>query len=59
MPGISTEDVHLEVHEDILTITAERGAKKYHKEVLLPRSVPREKLQCACTNGVLEVRCGR
>ena len=57
MPGIGAEDVRLEVTDDLLTITAERGKKKYRKEVLLPGSFPREKMQVSCTNGVLEIRC--
>ena len=57
MPGIAAEDVHLEVKDDVLTITAEKAKKKYRKEVLLPDTFPREKMQVSCTNGVLEVRC--
>jgi HSP20 family protein len=56
-PGVGVEDVHLDVRDDLLTITAEKGKKKYRKEVLLPDSFPREKMQVSCTNGVLEVRC--
>ena len=57
MPGIGAEDVRLEVKDDLLTITAEKGDKKYKKEVLLPGSFPREKMQVSCANGVLEIRC--
>jgi len=57
MPGIAAEDVRLEVNDDLLTITAGKGEKKYKKEVLLPGSFPREKMQVSCANGVLEVRC--
>lgn len=57
MPGIGVENVRLEVTGDLLTITAERGKKKYRKEVLLPGSFPREKMRVSCTNGVLEIRC--
>ena len=57
MPGIGAEDVRLEVKDDLLTITAEKGEKKYKKEVLLPQSFPREKMQVSCANGVLEIRC--
>src|SRR3972149_5772407 len=56
MPGIGVGDVRLEVKDDLLTITAERGDKKYKKEVLLPASFPREKMQVSCANGVLEIR---
>ena len=57
MPGIGAEDVRLDVTDDLLTIRAERGKKKYRKEVLLPGSFPREKMRVSCTNGVLEIRC--
>ena len=54
---VGAQDVHLEVADDLLTITAARGKKKYRKEVLLPGSFPREKMRVSCTNGVLEIRC--
>jgi HSP20 family protein len=57
MPGIGADDVRLEVTDHLLTVTAERGKKKYRKEVLLPGSFPRDKMRVSCTNGVLEIRC--
>jgi len=57
MPGICVEDLKIEVEEDLLTITAERGDKKYRKEVLLPASYAREKMQIGCNNGVVEIKC--
>ena len=57
MPGISVEDVRLDVKDDLLTIHAERGDKKYHKEVLLPESYSREKMSVSCNNGILEIKC--
>jgi HSP20 family protein len=57
MPGISAKDVYLEVKDDLLTITATRGDKKYHKEILLPRAYPREKMKVSCNNGILEIKC--
>lgn len=57
MPGIGAEDVRLEVKDDLLSITAEKGEKKYKKEVLLPGSFPLEKMRMSCANGVLEIRC--
>jgi HSP20 family protein len=41
MPGVSTKDVRLEVKDDLLTIYAEKD-KKYRKEILLPRAIPRK-----------------
>ncbi len=57
MPGIGSKDVTLEIKDDVLTIRAERGEKKYGKEVLLPRSYPRKKMELSCNNGMLEIKC--
>lgn len=57
MPGIGAEDVHLEVNDDVLIFQAKKGDKKYRKEVLLPRSYPREKMAVSCNNGILEIKC--
>jgi HSP20 family protein len=57
MPGISAADVKLEVKDDVLTITAEKGDKKYRKEVLLPGNYPKGKMRLSCNNGVVEIKC--
>lgn len=57
MPGIGAQDLRLDLKEDILTLTAEKGDKKYSKEILLPGSFSREKMAVACNNGVLEIKC--
>ncbi|MFM8443017.1 MAG: gas vesicle protein GvpH [Methylococcus sp.] len=56
MPGVGDEDIKLEVTGDILTIHAERGSKKYHKEIVLPRAFLAENMQRSCRNGILEVK---
>ncbi len=56
LPGIAKEDVRIDLKDDVLTIVAERGEKKYRKEVLLPCSVSRQKMQISCHNGVLEIK---
>jgi HSP20 family protein len=57
MPGISAECVQLDVKDDLLTIHAEKGDKKYRKEVLLPKAYPKEKMLVSCNNGILEIKC--
>jgi len=57
MPGIGAGDVKIEVKDDLLTIEAGKGDKKYHKEVLLPRSYEQDQLNVSCNNGVLEIVC--
>lgn len=56
IPGISTEDTRLDLKDDLLTIHAEKGDKKYHKEVLLPRNYTRDHMHVSCNNGILEIR---
>ena len=57
LPGIGKDDIQVDVKDDVLTIVAERKDKKYRKEVLLPCSVPKAKMQVTCNNGVLEIKC--
>jgi HSP20 family protein len=57
MPGIGVEDLRLELKDDILTLAAEKGDKKYSKEILLPGTFSREKMAIACNNGVVEIKC--
>ena len=57
IPGIGAANVRLEVKDDVLTIQAAKGDKKYRKEVLLPGSYPKDKMRLACNNGVLEIKC--
>lgn len=57
MPGIGAGDVQLDIKDDVLTIIAERGEKKYRKEVLLPQSFCKESMEFSCNNGMLEIKC--
>ncbi len=57
LPGIGKENLRIDLKDDVLTISAEKRDKKYRKEVLLPRSVSKEKMQISCNNGVLEIKC--
>jgi HSP20 family protein len=59
MPGIGEGDLTLELRDDILAISAERGSKKYRKEVLLPGSFDPASMTRTCRNGVLEIKLGR
>ena len=57
MPGIGTEDVRLEIKDDVLTIQAEKGDRKYQKEIVLPRPCSRDKMKMSCRNGMLKIKC--
>jgi HSP20 family protein len=57
LPGVGKNDVRVDVRDDVFTIRAERGDKKYRKEILLPCNVSREGMLVTCNNGVLEIKC--
>jgi HSP20 family protein len=59
MPGIEESDVHVKVEGDILQIAASRGARQYHKEVLLPTAASTENVATSYRNGILEVRLAK
>lgn len=56
LPGVSSDDVKLEIRDDILLISAAHGVKKYRKEVLLPESFAEKAMTHTCRNGILEVK---
>ncbi len=59
LPGVSAADVQVELKDDILVIAAQRGAKRYHKEVLLAQSFNPTKMSQECRNGILEIKLMR
>lgn len=59
MPGVSEEDIKLDIKEDILDISAQSEDRKYHKELLLPTKVDAETMKWNYKNGILEVRMPR
>lgn len=56
LPGVDEHDVQMEVKGDILNISAEKGEKKYKKEVLLPVTVDETSLSSSYKNGILEIK---
>lgn len=56
VPGLEEKNVQVEVHDDILVLSTERGEPKYRKEVLLPASFSSDKLSFHCRNGILEIQ---
>lgn len=59
VPGVEEGDVRVKVEGDTLYIDASRGARRYHKEVLLPTSASPEPAATAYRNGILEVRLAK
>ncbi|MFH0788147.1 MAG: Hsp20/alpha crystallin family protein [Pseudomonadota bacterium] len=57
MPGVGQEDIRIEVRDDVLTVLAKKGGKKYRKEILLHHSLSEEKIKVTCNNGIVTIRC--
>jgi len=58
LPGVSEEEIHIEVQDDILSLET-TGERKYAKEILLPGTVEATTLQKTYRNGILELRLKR
>lgn len=56
MPGIEEKDIHIEIKEDILLISAESKDRKYQKEILLSRTARAEDMTRSYKNGMLEIK---
>lgn len=59
LPGVTASDVQFEAKDDILTLSAARGDRKYQKEVLLPFAVDGTGAAPSFQNGVFELRLPR
>ena len=56
LPGVGEKDIHLEVKDDILDLSAEAKDRKYSKEVLLPSPVDAGSMESSYKNGILEIK---
>ena len=59
MPGVGKGDIAIDVRDDVLTISAHRGGKKYLKEVLLSHFPVKDKIEVTCNNGIVTIRCAK
>jgi HSP20 family protein len=55
LPGVSKDNIKVEVSGDILNISTSGKSRQYAKEVLLPSKVKTETLKTAYKNGILEI----
>lgn len=56
MPGVGPDDIKIDLDGDILTIQAEKGSKKYYKEIVLPMTAQPSDMTSSSHNGILEIR---
>ena len=55
LPGVSENEIKIEVAGDILNLTASDRDKKYAKEILLPGKVKPDSVKTSYKNGILEI----
>ena len=56
LPGVSENDVKLDIENSTLIISTVASTRKYYKRIELPKSVKKEAIEFSCKNGVLEVK---
>ena len=56
MPGITKQDIKLEVADGLVTIHAEKGDKKYHTEIPVVDELDQDTAKATYTNGILELK---
>jgi HSP20 family protein len=55
LPGVSENEIKIEVAGDILNLTASDRDRKYAKEILLPSKVKSDSMKTSYKNGILEI----
>jgi len=55
LPGVDADDITFEVEDDVLSLSAARGERKYQKEVVLPVAVLAKGATSSHRNGVFEL----
>jgi HSP20 family protein len=55
LPGVSENEIKIEVAGDILNLTASDKDRKYAREILLPGKVKSESMKTSYNNGILEI----
>ena len=59
LPGVDKANVTLELADDRLNLSAQRGKTSYRKEITLPEPFSEENMHWDCKNGVLQIRFKR
>jgi HSP20 family protein len=59
LPGVDKDNVTLELAEDRLDLSAQRGKISYRKEIALPQRFSEQDMHWDCKNGILQIRLKR
>jgi HSP20 family protein len=56
MPGVSKDDIEVNISDTYVTIQAEKGDKKYHSDVPIDLAVDDVSAKAIYSNGILELK---
>ncbi len=59
LPGVDKNNVTVELADDRLNLSAQRGKTSYRKEITLPERFSEENMHWDCKNGILQIRLKR
>ncbi|MGD1838963.1 MAG: archaeal heat shock protein Hsp20 [Nitrososphaeraceae archaeon] len=58
MPGVSKDNINISISEQVVTINAANGDKKYSSEIPLDKEIDENNTKAAYSNGILELKIG-
>jgi HSP20 family protein len=56
MPGVTKEDVRVNIHENYVSIHAEKDDKKYHSDIPINSELESKSAKATYSNGILELK---
>ena len=56
MPGISKEDIRVNISNNLIVLYGKRGNKKYHTEIPVKSELEESSAKARYTNGILELK---
>lgn len=56
MPGVERDDIHIDVKDEVISLKASKGERKYKKDVMLPSPVNAATLTSSYKNGIFEIK---
>lgn len=59
MPGVEAGDLRIDLDDRALTLSAERGDKKYRKTLEVPAGLSKDRMDVSCKNGIIEISCAK
>ena len=56
MPGVERDDINIDVKDEVVSLKASKGERKYKKDIILPSPVNADTLTSSYKNGIFEMK---